>query len=438
MAESWQKDLDLIVRILEAWHSYEPPRSAQVPANRADDTRHGYVPVFNPGMARKQRSQFSADVVAGRLGRNPATLGGLSESRRYWRRQPSVIPILTVGVHFRDGALTIHLRVVTFFDEKNDIVDAHGWRLDMADAAPASGEPGPGHHAFPHVQRITGWLPSVHTFHLPGVDPAEVEDAYGPNMNAPSLNESRPAFPLPVCSAPGMLVVGVCIALRREDNRRDPRQRGPSSSGVPRRNACDPASHRALRASRTSPDSSMVTACVPNLPRAPLARIASVVSLFSGAGGLDLGLERAGHRVVQSVRQTGHPRSAFYGLTSLMFLSQTTSCCRMSTHRTTCSLRASHASTSRMRDGSRGSSAHSRASSRRCSASPRRPAHDSFSSSNPPTNLLRLGRGAGIAHIIDSMTALEDLRAYRVLDSRFTGVANVDVGCSCSRHWTLH
>lgn len=210
MAESWQKELDLIIRILEAWYSYEPPRSAQVPANRADDTRHGYLPAFNPGMARSQQSQFSADVVAGRLGRSPTTVGGYIPVAPIGIGSPALFPILTVGVHFRDGTLTIHLRVVTFFlDGKNDMVDAHGWRLDMADPPPTNGESGSGHHSFPHVQRITGWLPSVHTFHMPGLDPAEMEAAYGPNMNAPSLNESRPAFPLPMCSAPGMLVVAM-------------------------------------------------------------------------------------------------------------------------------------------------------------------------------------------------------------------------------------
>jgi DNA (cytosine-5)-methyltransferase 1 len=145
-----------------------------------------------------------------------------------------------------------------------------------------------------------------------------------------------------------------------------------------------------------------------------------VVSLFSGAGGLDLGLERAGHRIVQlcenwepakrvlterfpdvpladDVREL-EPASE-YDLLAAGF-----PCVDLS-----------HAGKQR---GIFGPNSGLVKEVFRIA----RQTRPQWILIENVTNLLRLGRGAGIAYVLDSLTELGYSWAYRVLDSRFSGV----------------
>jgi DNA (cytosine-5)-methyltransferase 1 len=145
-----------------------------------------------------------------------------------------------------------------------------------------------------------------------------------------------------------------------------------------------------------------------------------VVSLFSGIGGLDLGLQRAGHRVIQmsedwapasrvlrtrfhDVPLAGDVRE-FHAADEYDLLAAGFPCTDLS-------------QAGRQR-GIFGPSSGLVSEVFRLVAET---SPEWILLENVP-NLLRLGRGAGTAYIVDRLAALGYSWAYRVLDSRFTGL----------------
>lgn len=208
---AWKRELRVVLDLLRVWSEYDPPMTAQVGTNRADSTRTLYTPAFNWGQVRRQHDEFVERADAGTLGSDPFPIGGFMQVAAVGIGRPILFPLVTAALRLRGEELELLLRVVAFYvDEHFEWVDAHGWRLDMADPMPSDGRaPGLGHHRFPHVQRITGWLPSESTFFPPGVPSANKPFQWGENMSGPSLNESRPAFPLPVETAGGVVVAAM-------------------------------------------------------------------------------------------------------------------------------------------------------------------------------------------------------------------------------------
>ena len=208
---AWKRELRLVLELLRVWSEYEPPMTARVPTNRADLSRTLYMPAFDWGRVRRQQEEFLKRADAGTLGSGPFPIGGFIQVAAVGVGKPTLFPLVTAALRLRGEELELLLRVVAFYmDEHFECVDAHGWRLDMADPMPLNGKaPGPGHHRFPHVQRITGWVPSETTFFPLGVPSANKPGQWGENMSGPSLNESRPAFPLPVETAGGIVVAAM-------------------------------------------------------------------------------------------------------------------------------------------------------------------------------------------------------------------------------------
>lgn len=144
------------------------------------------------------------------------------------------------------------------------------------------------------------------------------------------------------------------------------------------------------------------------------------MSLFSGAGGLDLGLERAGHEVVQLCENWAPAqrvlRAHFPGVPladdvrtvevdrPYDLLAAGFPCVDLS-----------HAGRQQGIFGPQ-SGLVEQVFRIAAATKPRYVLIENV------TNLLRLGRGTGIAHVIDSLTALGYSWAYRVLDSRASGV----------------
>jgi hypothetical protein len=93
--------------------------------------------------------------------------------------------------------------LVTFY-VLADTVHATGWRLELAD--PASDDSSPRRHGVPHVQRISSWSKTDDEgFFLNREAPLRLGD----RERALHVNETRPAFPLPVESAAGLLVAAM-------------------------------------------------------------------------------------------------------------------------------------------------------------------------------------------------------------------------------------
>ncbi|MBF4615466.1 DNA (cytosine-5-)-methyltransferase [Curtobacterium sp. VKM Ac-1376] len=145
-----------------------------------------------------------------------------------------------------------------------------------------------------------------------------------------------------------------------------------------------------------------------------------VVSLFSGAGGLDLGLERAGHRVVQlcenwePAKRVLRERFPKVPLADDVRTLNPTSDYDLLAAGFPC-VDLSHAGKQR---GIFGPNSGLVKEVFRIAAQTR----PRWILIENVTNLLRLGRGAGISYILDSLRELGYSWAYRVLDSRFTGV----------------
>jgi DNA (cytosine-5)-methyltransferase 1 len=145
-----------------------------------------------------------------------------------------------------------------------------------------------------------------------------------------------------------------------------------------------------------------------------------VVSLFSGAGGLDLGLERAGHRIVQLCENWPPAQRVLSSHFENVPIAEDVRTLHIDQPYDLLAagfpcVDLSHAG---RQQGIFGPQSGLVGEVFRI-ASENRPR---FVLIENVTNLLRLGRGVGIAHIIDSLTALGYSWSYRVLDSRFTGV----------------
>ncbi|MDB6427096.1 DNA (cytosine-5-)-methyltransferase [Curtobacterium sp. 20TX0008] len=155
-------------------------------------------------------------------------------------------------------------------------------------------------------------------------------------------------------------------------------------------------------------------------PASEPARALRVVSLFSGAGGLDLGLERAGHRIVQLCENWAPAQRVlaerFPGVPiadDVRELEPTTEYDLLTAGFPCVDL--SHAGRQRGIFGPQSGLVEEVFRIVEATA-------PAFVLLENVTNLLRLGRGAGIAHVVDSLERLGYAWAYRVLDSRFSGV----------------
>lgn len=145
-----------------------------------------------------------------------------------------------------------------------------------------------------------------------------------------------------------------------------------------------------------------------------------VVSLFSGAGGLDLGLERAGHQVVQLCENWAPAQRVLRAHFPDVPLADDVRTVHIGQPYDLLAagfpcVDLSHAG---RQQGIFGPQSGLVEEVFRIAAATK----PRFVLIENVTNLLRLGRGTGIAHVIDSLTALGYSWAYRVLDSRFTGV----------------
>lgn len=145
-----------------------------------------------------------------------------------------------------------------------------------------------------------------------------------------------------------------------------------------------------------------------------------VVSLFSGAGGLDLGLERAGHRVVQLCENWAPAQRVLRAHFPTVPLADDVRTVEVDTPYDLLAagfpcVDLSHAG---RQQGIFGPQSGLVAEVFRIAEKTR----PRFILIENVTNLLRLGGGTGIAHVLDSLTALGYSWAYRVLDSRFSGV----------------
>lgn len=206
---TWKQELRLVSELLEKWNGFLiQPTHGRATSDTADRFRQQFSPINDTGMLRDHVRQFIERIESGHGSpEDPFQLGGYMIVPEVTAGTPRLFPLVTCVVCVREGELQLTLRVVTFFtDGIMECTDAHGWRFDMSDAL-ADGEPaGPRHHHFPHVQRVISWRPSESNFYPPvQLAPRSTGD----NMAGPTLNATRPAFPLPVSSPAGLIIAAM-------------------------------------------------------------------------------------------------------------------------------------------------------------------------------------------------------------------------------------
>lgn len=200
----WDEELRHVEQVFEVWEAHSVERNSAVVGDPADDIRLQYRPLdyktFRVGTAafRKQNDKESPYQMPGYLAASPVDLG-----------EPKLYPMVSFVMRVRQSKLDLAVRMVTYFVD-GDVVDGHGWRFECADN-PVDGERD-GFHAYPHVQRISAWSKNG-----PGLFPEVWGNGPLPEYerlaaHQITVNESKPAFPLP-CKTPAGVIVAAMASI---------------------------------------------------------------------------------------------------------------------------------------------------------------------------------------------------------------------------------
>lgn len=178
--------LHSIERILYAWIHYQ-----------GESIRLGQLAIRLQDFWRLDSKQ----VLKAKVGDKWEELDGFVVGAPVPVDKPPFVPVGRLALRKARGELELSVRLACFpiRDDGKLSEDVDGWRYEPA-------EDGNRAHCFPHVQRITAWKHKGKPgFWHEGY--SRDGEAEGP---ASWVNECRPAFPLPRCSPPGLLV---CVLL---------------------------------------------------------------------------------------------------------------------------------------------------------------------------------------------------------------------------------
>ena len=207
MTAQWKAELRGFRSVVEAWESHSRQYPTSVKSNVADRFRQRYTPLLTESLWNKQVKDFIEHNESGVDATKGFAFTGYLLAPPVAIGSPALFPLVIFFLKLRGDSLEVAVRVATFFVDKHayDAVDVHGWRFDMADPPAA----GPKNHSYPHVQRIVSWRPSDPNFYPQGaLEPGSTGD----QMAGPSINASRPAFPLP-CTTPAGVVIAAMTSL---------------------------------------------------------------------------------------------------------------------------------------------------------------------------------------------------------------------------------
>lgn len=195
-AKAWKDELDVIVKIIEAWNADTRANTTITPSPQIDSIRMGEDALPEHGLRKtlegflNSRKPQGWHDVPGYLSGAPVAAG---ESVQY--------PLAAFALCVVDDTLQITVRVFALSDGADGGVRAHGWRFESPDR-----NVGDRAHGFPHVQYVSGWRRKGERF-LAGASGASSNNI--DSALCRDHNENRPAFPLPSRTAVGVLIAAL-------------------------------------------------------------------------------------------------------------------------------------------------------------------------------------------------------------------------------------